>query len=83
MPSLNSLLRFGLVVLAIAGATPSRAEPYRWCAVYTGSAGGAQNCGFVTLEQCRATIMGMGGYCTENLFYTGPAERPRYRRPVR
>ena len=79
--------RFYRLVFAVAAtapialaATAARADPYRWCAVYTGQAGGAQNCGFVTLEQCRATIMGMGGFCTENQFYTGPAERPAKRK---
>jgi uncharacterized protein DUF3551 len=58
-----------------AGA--ASADPYRWCAVYSGSrGGGASNCGFVTLEQCRATASGMGGFCQENLFYTGPEGRP-------
>jgi hypothetical protein len=51
-----------------------RADPYRWCAQYsewTGS--GGQNCGFVTLRQCRATISGIGGVCVPNPYYTGPA----------
>jgi hypothetical protein len=36
------------------------ADPYKWCAV--DSAGGT-NCGFVTVEQCRTSISGMGGFC--------------------
>ena len=36
---------------------------------------GAQNCYFVTLEQCRAAVSGVGGFCKENLVYDG--------RPVR
>lgn len=55
--------------------TAGHADPYRWCAVYTGKGGGARNCGFVTLEQCRQTIMGMGGFCEENPFYSGPVRR--------
>jgi len=57
------------------------AEPYRWCATY--GARGARNCGFVTLEQCRATVSGIGGSCSENLFYTGPEQtvRPKRKRP--
>ena len=47
-------------------------DPYRWCAQYAGGRGGGENCGFVTLEQCRETIHGMGGFCVENQFYTGP-----------
>ena len=52
------------------------ADPYKWCAVYGGKDDGVSNCGFVTIEQCRATISGMGGFCEPNPFYTGPAERP-------
>ena len=43
---------------------------------YSGSGGGGRNCGFVSYEQCMETIRGMGGFCEQNLFYTGPAERP-------
>ena len=38
------------------------ADSYKWCAV--GNDGGT-NCGFVTIEQCRATISGMGGTCEQ------------------
>jgi uncharacterized protein DUF3551 len=37
------------------------ADPYRWCAI--DSVGGGTNCGFVTVEQCRASISGVGGFC--------------------
>jgi uncharacterized protein DUF3551 len=30
---------------------------------------GASNCGFLTLEQCRASVSGMGGFCVPNQFY--------------
>jgi len=50
--------------------SPAVADPYPWCAVY-GTPGGT-NCGFLTIEQCRATISGMGGFCEPNQFYTGP-----------
>jgi hypothetical protein len=38
-------------------------DPYPWCAVYSDDAGGASNCGFLTIEQCRATESGIGGFC--------------------
>ena len=44
-------------------------DPYPWCAVYSGDAGGASNCGFSTIEQCRATVSGIGGSCEPNQFY--------------
>jgi hypothetical protein len=45
-------------------------DPYPWCAVYSGgSEFGGSNCGFLTLEQCRATVSGIGGFCEPNQFY--------------
>jgi hypothetical protein len=65
-----------LAVLAVSIPTAGQADPYKWCAVYGGRGGGnGTNCGFVTLEQCRATISGAGGSCELNQFYTGSAER--------
>jgi len=61
----------GLAAFACDSAV---ADPYKWCAEYTGGMGGS-NCGFVTLEQCRANITGTGGFCRPNAFYSGEAER--------
>lgn len=82
-------MRFGCVVsIAIVGtavSTPARAyvmpyDPYPWCAVYGGRGGGGTNCGFLTIEQCRATVSGIGGFCTPNQFYNPrPAARARKR----
>ena len=73
---------FALAALAALDVfTPSvgQAEPYPWCAQYSGGrGGGGRNCGFATLEQCMATISGIGGFCEPNLFYTGRAkQRPK------
>jgi hypothetical protein len=74
---------FALTALAALDVlTPSivQAEPYPWCALYSaGRGGGASNCGFETLDQCRATVSGIGGFCVPNQFYTGRAEQPRKR----
>ena len=62
-----------LALLAL-GATlePAKADPYKWCADYgNGDQGGSTNCYFLTIEQCRAAISGMGGFCRENGFYDG------------
>jgi hypothetical protein len=61
-----------LAVLAVLVPGSSHADPYRWCAQYSGRAGGATNCGFVTLRQCQMTVSGIGGFCVPNQFYTGP-----------
>jgi hypothetical protein len=55
--------------LASAAQVQKPYDPYRWCAVYSGRMGGATNCGFITLEQCRATVSGIGGFCQPNPFY--------------
>ena len=49
-----------------------------------GALGGASNCYFITLEQCRATVSGVGGFCTPNPFYDGlPSARRAARRGKR
>ena len=82
---------FGLTILALViggsvlGTSVAQADPYRWCAEYTGGRGGGTNCGFVTWQQCMATVSGIGGFCRENLFYDGipfgePVRKPSQKR---
>lgn len=81
------IMQFALPALATVAAlavfvpASGHADPYKWCAQYGGEDGGGTNCGFVTIEQCRATISGMGGFCVPNQFYTGDRviERPHRR----
>lgn len=63
----------GLAAAFVPG--PTAAEPYKWCAEYAGAMGGG-NCGFVTEQQCMATIAGTGGFCRPNAFYTGEPDKP-------
>ena len=51
-------------------------DPYPWCAMYSGDGGGGTNCGFLTLEQCRATVSGIGGSCVRNQFYNPGRQTP-------
>jgi hypothetical protein len=46
---------------------------------------GASNCGFLTIEQCRATLTGGSSFCVPNQFYNphGPAKRTRNRQEGR
>ena len=71
----SALAVFTLAAVASISATTARAAiEYPWCAQYSGgSNGGGRNCGFSTLEQCRATVSGIGGFCEPNLFYLGAA----------
>ena len=77
---MNRFPFLALAVLAGFAATPAlpaQADPYRWCAHYSGEGGGGTNCYFMTLEQCRWAISGAGGYCGPNPFYDGvPLDRP-------
>ena len=60
----------------LASAGPASAIEYPWCAQYNGGEmGGGRNCGFETIEQCRATVFGIGGDCQPNPFYQGTAGR--------
>ena len=70
----SALAFFILAAIASTSVTPAMAEiEYPWCAQYSGRGGGSRNCGFSTIEQCRATVNGIGGFCEPNLFYTGSA----------
>ena len=86
----------GLMILATSAAvlmsTPSAggaavykpvADPYKWCAVFSGSMAGGPNCGFLTWDQCMATVRGMGGFCRESMWYTGPDKPVRHVRKRR
>jgi hypothetical protein len=62
------------VVPLVLTQTPASAydlpyDPYPWCAQYSGDGGGGTNCGFLTIEQCRADVSGIGGFCVRNQFY--------------
>ena len=66
---LAALLLMVVPALSTAGAYERPYDPYPWCAVYAGRDFDGINCGFLTFEQCRATISGVGGSCEPNPFY--------------
>lgn len=74
---------FAALALLIAGAMTdtarAQADPYRWCALYSGRAG-SSNCYFLTLDQCQAAVSGVGGFCQPNPFFTGNEPQRRSRR---
>jgi len=72
------LLVFGITAAAAAFGTAAEAQNYPWCAQYSGSAGGAMNCGFSTYQQCMADVSGIGGFCIQNNTYqASPGAHPR------
>ena len=82
MRPLLFMLAICLGVLSIGNR--AQAQNYPWCAQYSGRAlGGAMNCGFVSFEQCMATVTGIGGFCVRNTLYqpqAGPHSSTRHRR---
>jgi Protein of unknown function (DUF3551) len=81
----SCLLMLGLVAASIVPGAPAQAQNYPWCAQYMGGdMGGAMNCGFVSFDQCMATVRGMGGFCMQNNTYLpppGPHSSVRRRSP--
>jgi uncharacterized protein DUF3551 len=74
-------LVIAVLVMLVAGSLidSAKADPYRWCAQYSGRGGGT-NCYFMTFGQCQAAVSGVGGYCRPNPFYTGGEPRRKARR---
>jgi hypothetical protein len=65
----------------LAAASPAAAQG-AWCAQYSGSHGGATNCGFYTLQQCQWAVSGVGGFCSPSPYasfygYGNPQPVPR------
>ena len=68
---------FAVLISLVAGSafSSAKADPYKWCAIMGGGEdGGMVSCYFLTLEQCNATVTGVGGFCRVNLWYDGRPE---------
>ena len=75
----------GILAAASAFATRAEAQNYPWCANYGSAFGdGGTNCGFTTLQQCMATVSGIGGSCDRNTQYvpsgSGAPHRQKHHR---
>jgi len=68
---------FAVAAIVQTGGT-AQAREYPWCARYDWT---TYNCGFVSFEQCLATISGVGGRCEQNPRYVASAPRPKKRYP--
>ena len=66
-------IAFGILLAALTGGTidMARADPYPWCAVMGNPSDVGTNCYYMTLQQCQASVSGIGGFCTHNNFYDG------------
>ena len=67
-----SLFILGVFIVVICAERPAEAQNYPWCAQYGGTPSGPTNCGFVSFEQCLATVSGIGGFCVRNNLYQPP-----------
>jgi hypothetical protein len=61
------LVSVGLMMITLPVADAAAASN-RWCAVYNRRGGTSENCGYATLNQCRAQVLGLGGWCRPNPF---------------
>lgn len=68
-----------LAVALLAGigglSTHAQAQNYPWCAVLD-MGDWVSNCGFVTEQQCRTSVSGIGGFCMPNTTYVPTANVP-------
>ena len=71
----SAILTTLVLLAATLGFDNAKADPYGWCANYSGRTGGT-NCYFMTLGQCRAAISGVGGICTRTRRVRTPSSRP-------
>jgi hypothetical protein len=76
----TSLLLLAAAVVVAAGTlagSPARAQvEYPWCAI-TSLNRGSPVCDYATIEQCRASILGGGGFCQPNARAAPQAQMPR------
>ena len=67
---------------------------YPWCAILPGAgsgSGGAMSCYYTSWEQCRATMLGIGGNCVASPYYRAQSTqlphhsvvKPRHHRHAR
>lgn len=74
------LLLLASAIAAGMALVPAEAQNYPWCAYYSVN-GSAVNCGFVSFEQCTATLRGIGGICMRNTQFA-PGAGPGWYPPV-
>jgi hypothetical protein len=66
-----------MIMLLASEARAGQSAP--WCAWLSGYQGFISDCSYFTLEQCRATIWGPGGYCAPNVNARPPLDERPYR----
>jgi hypothetical protein len=62
-----SMLTLAAIAVPLTATGPAQAVEYPYCA--SGAWGGGGGCSYSTLDQCRASISGVGGSCVSNPRY--------------
>ena len=66
----------GIAVLMLCASAAFAEVEYPYCVTVSGGWGaGFTSCGFTTMEQCRATAQGDGGWCHVNPAFASGADR--------
>jgi hypothetical protein len=79
----NAIVTLAACVALLVPAEEARAQYAPWCAIYNDKMGG-ENCGFVSFEQCRFEVRGIGGFCYPNPWHAvAPARRYNHPRTKR
>jgi hypothetical protein len=80
---MKALLATGALAAVLLAPDAGRAQEYPWCVIqYDGDGGEITTCGYVSVQQCRDTIWGVGGYCRPNpLFGSAPASSRPPKKP--
>ena len=73
------LLALGLL-FAVFALDARREAAAQWCAYYDAY---TYTCGFVSFNQCLATVSGVGGFCRRDAYYSPRARDDRGSPPTR
>jgi hypothetical protein len=76
------LVSVGLMMITLP-VTDAAAASNAWCAVYNRRGGTSENCGYATLNQCRAQVLGLGAGAGRIRFPGRRLGRAAPGRPVR
>lgn len=76
------VLALALGLTVTSDAVAQRRITYPWCAFYN-VVGGVTECFFDNMDQCRASVSGVGGFCYQNPAYSEPPPPARRKRVKR
>jgi len=89
MTRMPSIVLFVFAAALLGQTQHSNAQSpysYPWCAIYFGDnngSGGAMSCYYASWEQCRTTMLGIGGNCVQSPYYHAQPTQPLHRAMVK